>query len=294
MIEVPSSFRAMPRWWQEGTTWLDDLPALVADQCARWGLRTDGEIRHGSNALVVAVRRGEQRLALRLSPPGDDVTAEAAALRFWDGRGTVGLVDADPGRRVQLLEWVSPGGSLAELPLADTPAILGAVTRRLAVAAPASVASTGETVAAEAVGFPARWQALAEPVPRRLLEVAVAAAEASAEPLTPHLAVNADLHFDQILRAAREPWLVVDPVLMRGDVSYDLGRVLWSRLDELATDDDVAGYLEAVTEAAEVDQERARQLVLVRAMSYLLWGLEHGLTEDPPRCRRLLEIFGRP
>jgi hypothetical protein len=27
-------------------------------------------------------------------------------------------------------------------------------------------------------------------------------------------------------------------------------------------------------------------------MSYLLWGLERGLTEDPPRCLRLLEIFG--
>ena len=34
------------------------------------------------------------------------------------------------------------------------------------------------------------------------------------------------------------------------------------------------------------------QLVVVRAMSYLLWGLERGLTEDPPRCLRLLEIFG--
>ena len=33
-----------------------------------------GDVRHGSNALVVRVRRGDERLALRLSPPGDDVT----------------------------------------------------------------------------------------------------------------------------------------------------------------------------------------------------------------------------
>jgi streptomycin 6-kinase len=46
-----------------------------------------------------------------------------------------------------------------------------------------------------------------------------------------------------------------------------------------------------VCDAAELAHRRARLWVLVRAMSYLLWGLERGLTEDPPRCRRLLEIF---
>jgi streptomycin 6-kinase len=114
------------------------------------------------------------------------------------------------------------------------------------------------------------------------------------EPATPQLAVNADLHFDQFLRAEREPWLVVDPVLMRGDVGYDLGRLLWSRLDELAEEEDVRGYLRSLAEAAGLDLARCERLVVVRAMSYLLWGLEHDLTEDPPHCRRLLDIFDRP
>ncbi len=38
MIEVPATFRAMPRWWSDGTDWLDALPELVATQCARWEL----------------------------------------------------------------------------------------------------------------------------------------------------------------------------------------------------------------------------------------------------------------
>jgi streptomycin 6-kinase len=37
------------------------------------------------------------------------------------------------------------------------------------------------------------------------------------------LAVNGDLHSDQLLRGEREPWLTVDPVLLRGDIAYDLG-----------------------------------------------------------------------
>jgi streptomycin 6-kinase len=80
-------------------------------------------------------------------------------------------------------------------------------------------------------------------------------------------------------------------VLLRGDIGYDLGRLVWSRLDELPGDDRVRNHLAAVVDAAGLDLWRAQQLVVVRAMSYLLWGLEHGLTEDPPRCRRLLEIF---
>ena len=59
MITVPPSFRAMPRWWHDdaGRGWLDDLPSRVAARCAAWGLAVDGAAAHGSNALVVPVRR---------------------------------------------------------------------------------------------------------------------------------------------------------------------------------------------------------------------------------------------
>lgn len=294
MIEVPASFRRMPRWWGEGADWLDALPVLVDEQCGRWGLTPTGELRHGSNALVVAVHRGPERLALRLSPPGDDVASEVAALRWWDGRGTVRLVDADPDRRAQLLEWVHPGWTLRRLPVAETPAIVVDVLARLAVAAPLDVPDTGAVIASDAEDWPQRWVRAGRPGSPRLLDAARSAAGGVATPATPELAVNADLHVDQILRAEREPWLVVDPVLLRGDIDYDLARLLWCRLDEFATDQAVRAHLTAVVEGAGLDPERARSLVLVRAMSYLLWGLEHGLTEDPPRCLRLLEIFTAP
>ena len=94
-----------------------------------------------------------------------------------------------------------------------------------------------------------------------------------------------------MLAAARAPWLVVDPVLLRGDREYDLGRVLWSRLDEVPSDAEVRELFDLFVGIAGVPADRAREWVVVRSMSYLLWGLRHGLTEDPPRCRRLLEIF---
>jgi streptomycin 6-kinase len=292
MIEIPATFRAMPRWWSDGTDWLDALPDLLVEQCARWELTPEGDVRHGSNALVVRVRRGDESLALRLSPPGDDVASEAAVLRFWDGRGTVRLVAVDVERRAQLLEWVTPGHALDRLPLVDAAPVVGAVLRRLAVEAPPDAPSTGDTVAADAASWSGRWAAVGRPGSQRLLDAARSAAAVVRQPQTPQLAVNGDLHHGQILRAEREDWLVVDPVLMRGDIGYDLGRLLWNRLDELPDEPQVRDHLAAMVDAADLQLDRAEQLVVVRAMSYLLWGLEHGLTEDPPRCLRLLEIFG--
>ena len=179
--------------------------------------------------------------------------------------------------------------------------------RRLAVPAPAHAPSTGAVAAAEAdelahagtpgsashadsassAGTAGSGARLA--VDPAFVRAALAVAPALAEPAG-DLAVDGDLHSAQVLRGTREPWLVVDPVLMRGDIEYDLARVLWTRLDEMA-DGDISAHFDTVVAAAGVDRDRARDWVVLRAAGYLRWGLAHGLTEDPPRCRRLLAAF---
>lgn len=293
MITAPSSFRRMPRWWHDepGRAWLDRLPALVARRCEDWGLEVDGDPVHGSNALVVPVRQGTLGAALRLSPPGDDLALECAALRHWDGRGVVELLDSDEAAGVMLLERLDPSRSLSAQTPQRSAAVLGTLTRTLAVPAPETVPSTGEIAADEARAATARWEALGEPVPRTLLEAGIAAAGRRAADDPGHGSVDGDLHDQQVLAGTRHRWTVVDPVLLRGDREYDVGRVLWSRLDELPADEDVRGALGAFVEAAQIPPGRARDWVLMRSLSYLLWGLEHGLTRDPPKCRRLLELF---
>lgn len=119
VIAVPQAYARMPRWRHDeaGRAWLAELPALVSGQCSRWGLDVDGVPWHGSNALVVPVVRAGEPLALRLAPPGDDVAAEARALRLWDGRGTVALHDVDVDQRATLLERLDGATTLASVPL---------------------------------------------------------------------------------------------------------------------------------------------------------------------------------
>ncbi|AXK46556.1 aminoglycoside phosphotransferase family protein [Brachybacterium saurashtrense] len=227
MITVPASFREMPRWWHDadGRTWLDRLPALAAAHAARWILTLDGPPRHGSNALVVPARQRAQAAVLRLAPPGDDLSTEAAALRHWAGHGVVELLEVDADSGAMLLARLDAERSLHALPPLEAAAVLGRIARDLAIPAPRDARSTRDIAAEEADGFASRWSALGEPVPPRLLEAATAAAQRLAARDPGDLSVDGDLHHGQVLAGGRRDWTVVDPVLLRGDREYDLGRV---------------------------------------------------------------------
>ncbi|MEO5744383.1 MAG: aminoglycoside phosphotransferase family protein, partial [Terracoccus sp.] len=293
VITVPGSFRQMPRWWHDpsGRAWLDLLPSLVTDQCRRWALVIDGDPLHGSNALVVPVRRAGERYVLRISPPGDDLAQEAAALQLWAGRGTVQLVQLDLESQAMLLERLDYTRSLQTHPLSVATPIIAHLVKELAVPAPSGVLSTAAVAAGHVETFEHDWLTSDRPTPRTQLRSSIRLADELARAQPSHLAVNGDLHCEQVLAAERAHWLFVDPVLLRGDREYDFARVLWSRLDELPDGSQITDVFDAFVEAAQVPSERARSWIVVRSMSYLLWGIPRALTRDPPNCRRLLDAF---
>lgn len=284
---IPQSFRDMPRWWRDGPEWLDALPELVEEQCRRWGVTVDGAAMHGSNALVVPVVRAGGGFVLRLTPPGPDVVAQIGALRFWDGRGTVRLIDADADRGVMLLERLSPGTSLRDVPVVEAMPVLGALMRRLAVPAPPRTPSTGTAVARRMTALGQEWERCGRPFPAARLDEVLAIGERLSR-RDESWAVDADLHSEQVLLGGRGDWTVVDPVLKRGDVDFDLARVLWTRLDEMT---DIVGCFDAVVAAAGTQRDLSRDWVVFRTADYWLWGSAAGLTEDPQRCRRLMSAF---
>ncbi|TDD27654.1 kinase [Kribbella turkmenica] len=277
MIEVPEGFLGMPRWWREGGEWLAGLPRAVERQCGVWGLTVSGPVAYGSNAIVVPV--GER--VLRMSPPGAEVEEQVQALRFWAGRGVVLLYDADVDAGAMLLERLST--QLRSRPVDEAVDVLGRLMRRLAVPPPADALSTAAIVTKRAAELEREWERLHRPFDVGVLREALAVAPVLTVP-TADLAVNGDLHSDQVLAGTREDWLTVDPVLLRGDIEYDLARVLWTRLDEMT---DIVQHFDIAVREAGLDRDRARDWVLYRSVDYWLWGLSAGLTEDPVRCARL-------
>jgi streptomycin 6-kinase len=289
-VVIPRSFLDMGRGWPGGKRWLADLPRLIRSQCAKWELRISGQLMHGSNAVVIPVTRTDGNFALRLARPGSPVTEEIQALEFWAGRGTVELVAADPGRGAMLLELLAGHDSLNDRPVAEAMPLLGQMMRRLAVPAPAGAPSTASLAGRRSAELEPEWRRLHEPFDRIILAEALEVS-AGLRATDSDLAVNGDLHSEQVLRGVREPWLAVDPVLLRGDIEYDLARILWTRIDDMPTAAEITAHFDAVVQEAGVERDSARDWVVFRAVDYWLWGLAAGFTADPPRCQRLVMAF---
>lgn len=264
-----------PAW----AAWVDRLPRLVADVLGEWELTPDGEAMHGWTALVLpVVDRDGMPAVLKLVCPGgedgDEEEHEALALQHIGGNGAVRLLRADPGRRLLLLERLQQR-DLTELWDVEACEIVGGLYARIHVAAPPPLRPL--------TAYVGRWtERLAllprdAPVPHRLVEQAVSLGrDLGADPASTGTMVHGDLHYENVLAADREPWLVIDPKPMSGDAHYEVAPLLWNRWDELAGDvrGGVRRRFHATIDAAGLDEERARDWVVVRMLHQALWELE--------------------
>lgn len=292
--------QALTRWllWQndQAGPFLDALPDLADSLLHRWDLAPDPSFapRSGANALVIGVTRAGDPLVLKLSIDPGEVAVEEMLLRLWDGAGAVRLVDASAADGALLLERLDPSHSLAAVQLPAAAGFAGSLLRRLAVAVPAGLplVSTAEIARAIASAGPLVGETgLIEP--RLSDQVRVLATQLADDDPGPagDLIVHADLHYDNVLAAKREAWLAIDPRARRGQPEIAVAELLWTRADEVADGSGFADLLRVVVGAGGLDPDRARAWAVARSLDYLRWGLAHGLTEDPPRCARIIRAL---
>jgi streptomycin 6-kinase len=253
----------------------------VRDLLVEWELRLDGEARHGSCSLVVPVRGPDGVPAvLKVGVPHDEAMHEHLALQHWQGRGAVRLLRADPRRWAMLLERLH-AEDLTGLWDLEACEVVAGLYRQLHVPAPARLRPLTSYVgrwSARLAGLPR-----SAPVPRRLVEQASSLGrDFVSDPASVGTMIHGDLHYENVLAADRQPWLAIDPKPMSGDPHYEVAPLLWNRWEELAGDvrGGVRRRFHAVVDAAGLDEERARDWVVVRMMHNALWCLEDQPADD--------------
>ena len=291
-LEIPEAFvtSTVAREGRAGEVWLAGLPERIRELCHRWGLAVDGSVLHGYVAVVVPVLRKDVPLMLKVSWIDRSSEHEILALETWAGRGAVRLVEADRAAGAMLLERLDADRSLEGEPLAEAVAVAGGLLRRLAVPAPPALRGVAEELDEIRAELEDRWEATGRPFPRRLLEEArdVPPPREDASPL---LLVNQDLHYGNVLRGEREPWLVIDPKPLAGDPEFGVAPLLWNRLASTSTPS-VRKRLDVLVDTAGLDRDRAHRWSLLRVVDYWVWAVEEGFTEDPDRCRWLVGALG--
>ena len=267
-----------PAW----AAFVERLPGLLRDLIAEWDLVVDGPPTHGFCALVVPVRTDGTAAVLKIAFPDEESEHEALVLQHWGGRGAARLLRADPHRRALLLERLHTR-DLNDLGDVEACEVVGGLYGRLHVPAPPqlrTVASYVDRWTAALAGLPRD-----APIPRRLVEQARSlAGDLTVDSTAAGRIVHGDLHGENVLAADREPWLVIDPKGMSGDPHYEPAPMLWNRWDEVVAGgqvrDAVRRRFHAVIDAAGLDEDRARDWVVLRMVLNAHWSVEDAQRED--------------
>jgi streptomycin 6-kinase len=220
-------------WGDAGRAFLAQLPELLAVVLRQWELTVVQPLPMSFHWVASVSSTDGAPAVLKLGPPGlPDVADEVTALRHYDGVGAVRLLAHDVAHGALLLEKAVPGTAASTVPadrdLVATAALI-TVMRRLHrpaaddVALPDLAARNRRSFLDHLARYPAD-----EPFPRRLVTRALSVLSELAEATTERVVLHGDLHHDNVLRAAREPWLAIDPHGVVGDPGAEVGAMLYN------------------------------------------------------------------
>ena len=207
-------------------------------------------------------------------PVDDDVESlcEPEALRFWDGRGAVRLIDYDAGTRAMLIERCVPGTQLGRVYDDRSLEVVADTLQRLWRPPPGGVSWRRLRDVAEtwAERLPFDRERHNRPYELSLLEQAVDALDALGPTQADVVLCHQDLHGGNILSAEREPWLAIDSKPIVAEPAYDAVPAVRD-LDENRgiTAAGMRHRLDHLSALLGVDRERVRRWTIAK---HLAWG----------------------
>ena len=262
-MEIPASLRDM---WKREPRWLDQLPRVVAELAAAWGLALEEPIDTPHSLVVPA---GD--VVLKVNAPSHfEADHEADALVWWDGRGAVRVVARAEEHRALLIERCRPGTRLWDSG-ADEPSVVAELLPRLwsEVTEPHPFRLAADEARRWDEEVPVRYEHGGRPFEQALVDLASDVFR-TADPGAKAL-VNQDLHGGNILSATREPWLVIDPKPLAGERELDavglLRNAAWNGGAPA-----VRRWLDMLAELG-LDRERAQSWGVAHALA---WGWADG------------------
>jgi streptomycin 6-kinase len=244
--------------------WLRQLPRVISDLLQRWRLtlRSGHNMADGTCSWVSSVLRADGEPAvLKIGMPHFEAEHEIAGLRFWSGEPTVLLLEADEDLNAMLLEACEPGSSLREQPEREQDAVVAGLLRRLWRVPSGShrfrpLAAMTDFWIRETRKAEQQW------ADTGLVKEGLHLFETLSRNVGTETLLATDLHAGNVLRARREPWLVIDPKPFVGDPAFDTTQHLLNHRERLKRD--WKGTIHRFATLLGVDPDRVRLWLFAR------------------------------
>jgi streptomycin 6-kinase len=263
-LAIPAQLAARCHRTPASSAWLTRLPVTVRDLERRWSLTLGRpfDCEEVSCAWVAPVMLADGTPAvLKVGMPHLEGEHEIEGLRFWNGDPTVRLLDADDDLGAMLLERCEPGTHLRAVPETEQDFVLAGLLRRAWRSSPSPhpfrplsvlVANWSE----ETLAQQEHWPDTA--LVREGLDLFSELLRTTLE----NVLLVTDLHAGNVLRAQREPWLVIDPKPFVGDPAYDVTQHLLNCTARMRADP--SGSIRRFADLVGMEYERVRLWTFAR------------------------------
>lgn len=251
-----------------GPEWLASLPERVAECAEMWQLRLGAPFPESYISLPIpATLPDGVEVVLKMQFPHRESEHEAAALAVWHGQGAVRLIAHDMRRHAILMERCVPGTKLSALQEDAALDVFVELLPRLLKPAGTPFRPLADEAAWWAAELERRWRRAGRPFERALVDAALDALRTLPASQGENVLLHQDLHSGNVLRAEREPWLVIDPKPLLGEREFSVAPIV--RAFELGYERRrVMHRLDRLTEALDLNRERARHWCLAQTVAW--------------------------
>jgi streptomycin 6-kinase len=301
MPTLPADFtnRIVGAFGDDGAKWLRQFPETFEHYVQHWSLTPFPHFEPLSyNFVAPAIRQigFTEEVVLKLGVPNPELTSEIEALRLFDGRGAVRLLEADAKGGALLLERIKPGEPLVEMEDDEKATEIAAqVMQQLWRPLPdLRGLRTIEDWARGLMRLQKHYDGGTGPFPKKLVEAAEILFAYLIVSTDSPVVLHGDLHHWNILSSQRDSWLALDPKGVLGDPAFEVAAWMHNPFDSLHNWPDLSQVLsrrlDQFSEILGIDRQRLHQWSLAQSVLSAWWCIEDN-SGDIDQPLAIAEIF---
>lgn len=278
---------------KKGETWLLNLPTLIHDLSTHWQLSQVMPVANMTfNYVATAVTKTQQFVVIKISYDEKNIAAEYEALKYFDGKGAIQVIDYHKIHHALLLQQAIPGTTLKYFYPEQIDYVMNCYVdtmQKLHYQKPLyhyHFKHIDDWL--QAINEFNLNQMYSSDLTKKALYLK----NELLKTMRSEIILHGDLHHDNILKNNDE-WLTIDPKGIVGETEFEIAAFDFMNINEFANQSDVGNILinriNLLAQKANLDTERIKAWVFVRLILMAAWLVEDN--DDPRLALKLAETL---